>query len=113
MNFKIFSTISKSFVLLITIYCFSFFSAIGQEIINLPIEWKAPVVLNFEEQTIIAPAISDQELDNGKPVFFWLQKLKSKNFQLKLIDYSVSVAPKVDIAFLNQFFLSHYNQLRW
>ncbi|MEY3424721.1 MAG: hypothetical protein RL679_79, partial [Bacteroidota bacterium] len=103
MNFKIVSTFLKSFSWSITLYFFFCFSAIGQEVINLPIEWKAPVTLNHEGKTTIAPVISDQELDNGKPVFFWQQKLKSTNFELKLIDYTTSVAPKTDISFLNEF----------
>ena len=103
MNFNIFCTIFKRFVFLASIFCFSFFSVNGQEIINLPIKWNAPITLNYEGKTTIAPSISDQELDNGKPIFFWQQKLKTTNFELKLSDYTVSVAPKADISFLSEF----------
>jgi hypothetical protein len=72
----------------------------AQEIISLPIEWGEPVQLLQEEKSATVPSINGQELDNGKPVFFWRKKLKSTAYRLELVDYTTSPAPAVDIAHL-------------
>jgi hypothetical protein len=80
---------------------FSIFS-LAQENFVLPINWIGYHDLTYAGKTTRAPKIENQELDNGKPVFYWRNQLKSKNFDLSVDDYSYTVAPKEDVTFLKE-----------
>ena len=75
----------------------------AQEIINLPVQWSQPVLLNYDGESVLAPKIEQQELDNGKPVFYWKQKLKSLNYKIHVVAFEHSVAPVEDVNYLNEF----------
>lgn len=81
-------------------------SLFAQEKIDLQIEWTTPVKLSFEDQLIIAPAISGQPLDNGKPIFSWKKKVKSDDFELSLNEFSSSPAPQEDLNYLKRLSIS-------
>ena len=49
----------------------------AQEVINQQIVWEQPITLKYEGKTTIAPSITDQVLDNGKPNYYWTKQLKS------------------------------------
>lgn len=103
MNFILRTRLIKNkFVL---IYCLILISFLGnsQETITLDIQFDSPRELSFEGQTTIAPNISGQELDNGKPVFYWTKKLKQSGYKLEMVSYSLASAPNVEIDFLNRF----------
>lgn len=88
------------------------FNLNSQEVILLNIEWQAPRELKYEGETAVAPSILDQDLDNGKPIYFWRKKIKSTSFEMNLVDYSYSVAPAIDVEFLKRFSFDVTNELQ-
>lgn len=95
------SIFKRSFFIVLFFVCdlYSF----SQELIVLPIEWQAPTLLTYEGESVLAPTIKDQALDNGKPVFFWNKQLKSDHFAITVENYKVAIAPKEDLDFLNRY----------
>ncbi len=76
---------------------------LGQESITLPVNWLNNKAYTYSGETVMAPSIEGQTLNNGKPNFYWTQKVKSENFKIVLGDFNFSVAPKEDIVFLERF----------
>lgn len=74
---------------------------LAQESIGIAIPWGAHKKLTYGEKTTIAPFIDGQELDNGRPVFYWKKKLTSIAFQLSVVNGFYVPAPKEDIEYLN------------
>ncbi len=93
---------SKVIVVLVSFCSYSGFLS-AQDIINLAIQWSQPVLLKYEGESVLAPKIEQQELDNGKPVFYWKQKLKSLNYKIHVVAFEHSVAPVEDVNYLNAF----------
>lgn len=91
---------------------FLVFHVNGQELIPLSIVWQSPIELNYEGETAVVPSILDQDLDNGKPIFFWRKKLKSSSFEINLVDYTHSVAPKEDVDYLKRFSFDVTNEMQ-
>lgn len=90
------------FILLSVAQVFTF-NSFGQDQVTLEIEWMAPTLLKYEGETALAPTIEGQELDNGKPNFYWNQKLKSKNYKISIENYTTSPAPEEDLEYLKEF----------
>jgi hypothetical protein len=81
-------------------------SVFGQEEISLQLDWGQPKLLHFEDETVIAPNIEGQELDNGKPIFFWKQQVKSGRLEISLSNFQYAQAPAEEKAYLNRFSFS-------
>jgi len=75
----------------------------AQEVIELPVKWTNPVTYVFNNESVTAPSIENQVLNNGKPNFFWSQQLKSENYKLVFENYESVIAPKEDVQFLTRF----------
>jgi hypothetical protein len=78
-------------------------SVYGQEQLSLNIEWSAPVLLKHAEESALVPSIIGQDLDNGKPVYYYTQKVKSANASIELLNYETEIAPKEDLEHLKRF----------
>ncbi len=70
---------------------------------DFEIPWSSPTSLKNNGQTVLAPTILNQELDNGKPIFFWKKQLKTKNYVIDVTSFEHTIAPKEDITYLNLF----------
>lgn len=77
--------------------------AFTQENISLELGWEIPAKLTYGDEIVFAPAITGQQLDNGKPSFFWKQHLKSSSFELKVANYETVAAPEEDVVYLKRF----------
>ena len=112
MNFKLpmKSHSKKLFLILVLLVCDNY--SFSQDQISLPIEWLQHTVLKYEGETALAPTIKNQDLDNGKPVFYWTKKLKSDNYSIKISNYTHSIAPKEDLDYLNRFSFNVSNEVQ-
>lgn len=108
---SVLSTLFSYLIILLASFSFST-NLFGQELIKLDIVWTKPSLLEFEGETALAPAILDQQLDNGRPSFFWKQKLKSLNYKLEIDGYSNVPAPKEDIEYLKRFSFNVTDELQ-
>lgn len=96
----------KTFLLFNIIFVFLFGcvkSVQAQEVIEQKIGWKEPITLRSEGKTTIAPSITDQMLDNGKPNYYWTKQLKSLNHKLSISTIITASAPNSDIDYLKEF----------
>lgn len=84
---------------------------ISQESITLPVNWLTHKSYTYSGETVLAPTIEGQSLNNGKPTFYWTQKMKSENFKVVLGNYSYSSAPKEDLVFIERFNIDVDDQL--
>ena len=75
----------------------------GQESITIPVNWLNSKAYTYSGETVLAPSIDGQPLNNGKPNFYWTKKVKAENFKIVLSDFNYTVAPKEDIIFLERF----------
>jgi hypothetical protein len=75
----------------------------AQEEFRLDLLWQAPQKLSFNGDITFAPSISGQQLDNGKPSFYWTKELKSGSFDLSVRNYETTPAPEEDINYLKRF----------
>ena len=75
----------------------------AQEVINQQIVWEQPITLKYEGKTTIAPSITDQVLDNGKPNYYWTKQLKSLNHEIFISTVVTSIAPNSDVDYLKEF----------
>ncbi|MEY3238075.1 MAG: hypothetical protein RI883_2176, partial [Bacteroidota bacterium] len=106
---------SKLFSFFLILFVFSFCSNtffFGQEIMKQEIKWTKPVTLKNEGKTAVAPSIVDQELDNGKPNYYWTKELKSKNFAIEISGVNTVIAPNVDIEYLKEFLFNVTDSLQ-
>jgi len=93
-NFFIFLTITFSLI--------GFASFSQDRIIELSVPWLQPETIEFEGVSIIVPSIKDQSLDNGKPIFYFTEKLKSSNAELVLKSIQTTSALSEEIAFISK-----------
>jgi len=96
----------KTFLLFNIIFVFLFCcvkSVQAQEVIEQKIGWEEPITLKYEGKTTIAPSITDQMLDNGKPNYYWTKQLKSLNHELSISTIVTASAPNSDIDYLKEF----------
>ena len=89
-------------ILLVQLFILNFYTAQSQEVFNVPLEWSGYQQLTYFESSTTAPIIKGQQLDNGKPVVYWRQKLKSANFNLSIVQNEFEPAPMQDVQYLNE-----------
>lgn len=102
MNFSLPMKLHSIRLIFTVISLISFQSIYSQEQISLAIEWTAPTLLKYEGETALVPTILGQDLDNGKPVFYYTKKLKSSNYTIDVLNYEHSIAPKEDLDHLKR-----------
>jgi hypothetical protein len=83
----------------------------SQESITLPVNWLTSKSYTYSGETVLAPTIEGQSLNNGKPTFYWTQKMKSENFKVVLGNYNFTLAPKEDLVFIDRFNIKVEDQL--
>ncbi|MEN9998908.1 MAG: hypothetical protein RI922_1898 [Bacteroidota bacterium] len=97
MSSKLYQFFGCLFFVLLSIISF------GQEMQTIPVNWLNATSYSYFGETVNAPTIEGQTLNNGKPNFYWTKKLKSENYKVELVDYNSVQAPKEDLIFLNRF----------
>ena len=85
----------------------------AQEELMLELNWQAPQKLSYNGEVAIAPSIEGQQLDNGKPAFYWTRELKSQSFDLSISGYETTPAPQEDVNYLKRFGFSVRNELSY
>lgn len=112
MNFSLPMKLRSISLILFVLSIFSFQSVHGQEQISLNIEWTTPTLLKYDGETALVPTIIGQDLDNGKPNFYFTKKLKSTNYSIEVLNFEHVVAPKEDLDHLKRFSFSVTNELQ-
>jgi len=92
-----------SFNILIVYLSVLSFNSIGQDrVIELSIPWLQPESIVYEGTELVVPSIKDQSFDSGKPIFYYMEKLKSSNSTLTLKSIVSSPALSEEIAYLSK-----------
>jgi hypothetical protein len=98
-----FSMLPKSFLrltIVINILFFNCLSVISQEIFQLPITWIEPTKYEFSDEIFEIPTIQNQDLDQGKPVFYWKKTVKTRSGFVKLVNFVSTPASKKEVEYL-------------
>jgi hypothetical protein len=99
---------------LMFIFVFLFFSGwvSSQEILDFQIAWNGFKKVASQNKEILIPSIKDQEPDNGKPVFYAKQKLKTHYLEIELVSFETEAAPVEDVSYLKKFYFDPTEQIQ-
>ncbi|MES2799213.1 MAG: type IX secretion system sortase PorU [Bacteroidota bacterium] len=86
--------------LLLLFCCQSLFGQ--QQNIALEIKWKEARAINFEDENYLIPNFEDAELSSRLPVYYFTQKLKSKNYSISLGSFQTTSASNEDLNYFKK-----------
>ena len=77
--------------------------ALGQASqVNLSIDWKEHKAIEFEGEQFSIPDFTGSELDLGRPVLFYKERIKNSAYSIEMVTYTTVPAVKEDADFFSK-----------